>query len=222
MWQALVQLLPLALAAALSVVPIMATILILVSDTRARSALPYATGWVLGAAAFVTLTTVFAQFLPEGRRPRHTDTAVGVAELVIGGALIVLSVVTLIRQRGDADRSLPGWMERVDSLDALPAFGLGLALNVRPKAFLLAVAAGLLLHSASLAPEAALVGVAFYTIVATSTVVVPVILTLLSPQRMQPRLQAARERLADTGPVVTAVAMLAVGILILVVGLGNL
>ena len=88
--------------------------------------------------------------------------------------------------------------EQVDSLDALPAFGLGLALNVRPKAFLLAVAAGLILHSASLEPDAAVIGVTFFTILATSTVVVPVLLTLLSPKRMLPRLHAARTRLADT------------------------
>ena len=90
-------------------------------------------------------------------------------------------------------------MTRVDSLDSLPAFGLGLALNVRPKAFLLAVAAGLILHTASLEPEAAVVGVAFFTVVATSTVVVPVLLTLLSPTRMQPRLLAARGWLARPG-----------------------
>ena len=83
MWQTFAQLLPLGLAAAVSMIPIMATILILVSDKRDQSALPYATGWVLGAAAFVTLATVAAQFLPEGR-PRHRDTAVGVVEVVIG------------------------------------------------------------------------------------------------------------------------------------------
>jgi Sap, sulfolipid-1-addressing protein len=221
MWQALVQLLPIALAAALSMVPIMATILILVSDKRDESALPYATGWVLGAAVFVTLTTVAASFVPEGR-PRHRAHAIAVAEVVIGVALVLLAVVTLVRRRSEDTRQIPGWMSRVDSLDSLPAFGLGLALNVRPKAFLLAVAAGLILHNASLQPEFTLVGVAFFTIVATSTVVVPVLLTLLSPTRMQPRLQAARTRLADTGPVVTAVAMLVVGILMLLLGFGDL
>ncbi len=218
MWQVLAQLIPLAVVSAISMVPIMATIVILVSDKRTQSALPYATGWVLGAAAFVTLTTVAAQFLPEGRA-RHRDTAVGVAEIVIGCALILLGLVTLVRQRSEGARQVPGWMTRVDSLDSLPAFGLGLALNVRPKAFLLACAAGLVLHTASLEPEGTVIGVGFFTIVATSTVVVPVLLTLLSPTRMQPRLEATRARLGDRGPLVTAVAMLVVGILILILGL---
>ena len=221
MWQTLVQLLPIGLAAAASVIPIMATILILVSDGRDRSALPYTGGWVLGAAAFVVLATIAAQFLPDGR-PRHRDTAVGVAEVLIGGALVLLGVVTLVRRnRGSAFR-VPGWMSKVDSLDPLPAFGLGFALNVRPKALLLAAAAGLVLHTASLKPEAAAVGAAFFTLLATSTVVVPVLLTFVSPGRMQPRLHTAHARLADWGSVVTGVAMLGVGILLLVVGSGNL
>ena len=217
MWQTLVQLFPIGIAAAASVVPIMATVLILVSDRRERSAVPYAGGWVVGAAAFVLLATVAAQFLPEGR-PRHRDTAIGVAEVLIGSALALLGAVTLIRRRQRSVSQIPGWMSKVDSLDPLPAFGLGMALNVRPKALLLAMAAGLILHAASLNPEAAAVGVIFFTVLATSTVVVPVLLTLLSPSRMQPRLRTAHARLADWGNVVAGVAMLVVGILLLVVG----
>src|SRR5687767_11491403 len=149
MWQTLVQLLPIGLAAAASVIPIMATILILVSDGRDRSALPYASGWVLGAAAFVILATIVAQFLPDGR-PRHRDTAIGVAEILIGGALVLLGAVTLVRRSRRSAFQIPGWMSKVDSLDPLPAFGLRIALNVRPKALLLAAAAGLVLHTASL------------------------------------------------------------------------
>ncbi len=221
MWHAFAQLLPIAIVAAISVVPIMATIVILVSDKRTQSAFPYATGWVVGTAVLVTLTTVAAAFLPEGRA-RHRDQVIGAVEIVIGVALIVLGVVSLVRQRSASARQVPGWMNRVDSLDALPAFGLGLALNARPKAFLLAVAAGLVLHTASLAAQADVLGIAFFTVVATSTVVIPVLLTLLSPTRMQPRLHAAHARLGTVGPAVTAVAMIAVGVIILVIGVRNL
>lgn len=221
MWQTLVQLLPIGIAAAASVVPIMATILILVSDRRDGSAVPYAGGWVIGAAAFVLLATVAAQFLPDGR-PRQRDTAVGVAEVIVGGALMLLGVVALVRRRRPSAARVPGWMSKVDSLDPLPAFGLGMALNVRPKALLLAVAAGLILHTASLTPEAAAVGITFFTVLATSTVVLPVLLTVLSPRRMQPRLHAAHAHLVDWGTVVTGVAMVVVGALLLVAGYRNL
>ena len=46
MGQVLAQLIPVALAAALSTVPITATIFILLSERRRTTALPFLTGWV--------------------------------------------------------------------------------------------------------------------------------------------------------------------------------
>ncbi len=51
MGQVLAQLIPVALAAAMSTVPIMATLFILLSDRRRVTALPFLSGWVLGTAA---------------------------------------------------------------------------------------------------------------------------------------------------------------------------
>ena len=50
MLQAIGHILPIALAVAISSVPIMATILILLSPKRAQSAIPFLIGWVLGIA----------------------------------------------------------------------------------------------------------------------------------------------------------------------------
>jgi hypothetical protein len=113
-------------------------------------------------------------------------------------------------------------MTRVDSLDSGPAFGVGVALNARPKALLLMAAAGLILHTASLAADATAVAIAFFTLVATSTVMAPVLLTYLAPARMEPRLVAARSWLAVKGPVLTALTMLVIGILVLLLGLTHL
>ena len=58
MGQTLLQLLPLALAAALSSVPITATIFILLSESRSRSGLAFLAGTVLGTFAALMLATV--------------------------------------------------------------------------------------------------------------------------------------------------------------------
>ena len=60
-------------------------------------------------------------------------------------------------------------------------------------------AAGLILHTASLAAEATAIAIVFFTLVATSTVMAPVLLTYLAPARMEPRLVAARTWVADQG-----------------------
>jgi hypothetical protein len=60
MLSALGELLPIAVAAAVSSVPIMATILILLSPKRSHPAIPFLVGWVLGMAAVVVVATVGA------------------------------------------------------------------------------------------------------------------------------------------------------------------
>jgi Sap, sulfolipid-1-addressing protein len=221
MWEAIGQLLPIAIAAAVSSIPITATILILVSDRRDEAALPYVLGLVLGATVFLTLATIAAQALPDGRG-RQQDTVVGVLEIVIGVALVLSGLAALLRQRSAGERHLPGWMSRLDTLRAGPAFGLGLALNVRPKALLLVAAAGLVLRRASLRLEGTALAMAVFTVVATSTVVAPVVLTLLSPDRMSPRLVRARTWLGAYGPVVTALVVVLVGAIVLGTGIAHL
>ena len=91
-----VQLIPLALAAALSSVPVTATIFILLSESRTRSGLAFLTGIVLGTFAALTLATAAGQALPG--RPRQHEALVGKLEVVIGIAMVLLGVVTLARR----------------------------------------------------------------------------------------------------------------------------
>jgi hypothetical protein len=217
MWQAIGQLLPIAIAAALSTIPIMATILILVSDRRDEAATPYVVGWVLGTTVFVTLATLMAQSLPPNR-PRAEANVIGVLELVVGGALVVTGLFALRHRHSERTTRMPRWLTKVDSLESGPALGLGVVLNLRPKALLLVAAAGLVLRGASLAPEETALAIVVFTVVATSTVVVPVVLTFLSPTRMGPRLGAAREWLTGNGATLTAVTMLGIGCLLLAAG----
>ena len=82
--QAIGHILPFAVAVALSSVPIMATIFILLSPNRSRSALPFLIGWVIGLFVVVSLCTLLAQVVPTARLPRQPDTAVGSIEIVVG------------------------------------------------------------------------------------------------------------------------------------------
>ena len=86
---------------------------------------------------------------------------------------------------------------------------------------LLCAAASLALHTANTGPEKTAVLALVYTAIATSTVAVPIIATLLAPRKMEPRLIDARAWLDDNGPTVTAWIMAAIGVLITGVGIGN-
>lgn len=221
MWQVFGGILPLAVAAALSSMPIMAMLIILLSPRRGESALPFLTGWVLGCVAVLVLGTVAAQAIPL-QRERKANTTIGWLEIVIGLLMVVLGVVALRRRSESGTGPLPKWVSAIDSFGSLPAFGIGLALNIRPKALLLGGTACLVLRGAHLDAQSSLLMIVVYTAVATSTVSVPTLMTLLVPERMEPRLDASRVWLVRNGLRVTAGVMILIGIVIVGAGVNRL
>jgi Sap, sulfolipid-1-addressing protein len=220
MWQALGGLLPIAVAAAFSSVPITVTILILLSPNRNRAALPFLVGWVIGVAAVIVLSTLFASTLPQARR--GPDPATAALLMVVGVALIVLGIVNLRRDSQTEGTGLPGWLSRVDSFGGLVSFAVAVLLNLRPKGLLLGIAAGLALHAASVKADQIIVLIVIYTVIASSTVVVPIVASFLAPRRVEPKLIAARGWMTHNGRLLTSLMMFMIGVVILGYGLTQL
>jgi hypothetical protein len=221
MWQALGALLPIAVAVALSSVPLTVTILILLSPNRGRAALPFLVGWVIGVAAVIILSAAGAAALAKPLR-RGPDMAVVVLEIVIGAALMVLAAIYLRRRSPAGGTGLPRWLAAVDSFGPVVCFAIAVVLSLRPKGLLLGIAGGLALSAASLKADDAILLIIIYTAIATSTVVVPIIASLIAPQRMEPKLISARDWLIVNGRIVTSVMMFMIGVVILGYGLTQL
>ncbi len=219
MGQVLAQLIPVAIAAALSTVPIMATLFILLSERRRATALPFMSGWVLGTAAFLTLATIAAQSLPG--RPRQFASLIDNLEILVGSAFVLFGLVTVVRHARTSSSGPPKWIEGIGSLGPLPAFGIGLALNLRPKALLLVAAASLAISGAPPLVDDDLFLILVYTAIATSTVLVPTLATVFFPDRMEPRLVAARDWVSAHGMAVTGAVMILVGVVVLAAGIGG-
>jgi hypothetical protein len=187
MWQALGALLPIAVALAFSSVPLTVTILILLSPNRSRAALPFLIGTVIGVAAVIMLsalaTTALSQPLRRGR-----DTAIAVLEIVIGTALLILAAIYLRRRSRPSSTGLPRWLAAVDSFGSLSSFAIAVVLSFRPKGLLLGIAGGLVLSASRLKSGEAALLIIIYTVIATSTVIVPIAGSLIAPHRMEPKL----------------------------------
>ncbi len=117
---------------------------------------------------------------------------------------------------------LQGWLFRVDSFGVLVSFSVAVLLNLRPKGLLLGMAAGLALHAASVKLDEALVLIVIYTVIATSTVVIPIVASLVAPRRMEPKLLAARDWMTHNGRLLTSLMMFMIGVVILGYGLTQL
>lgn len=219
MGQAVLQLIPLGLAAALSSIPMTATVFILLSETRSRSGLAFMAGMVLGTLAAVTLATVAGQALP-GRQHQH-DALIGKLEVVIGIAMVLMGVILIARGARGGSSGGTGWQDSIGSFGLVPVFGIALALNIRPKAVLLVAAAGLAISRADLQLKANLVLALLYTVIATSTVVIPIVATLLFPRWMEPRLRAAKGRIAAHSTAASATIMIVIGGFVMGVGISG-
>lgn len=218
------KLLPVALAAALSTVPLTVLLMIMLRPQRSgRAAVPFALGCLVGTLAVVVLATLGAQFLP-GARPRQADKVTGVVELVLGAALIVLGIrAWLDRHRASGKPPLPGWaMAAIDTVYGLRAFGLGVLIEFRPKSLILACVVGVQAHAAARGTTQALTIAVVYTVIATSTVTLPVLLRILAPKRMEHRLAKMADAMTSEGPLISAVVLIMIGAVVLGSGLQGL
>jgi threonine/homoserine/homoserine lactone efflux protein len=220
--QAIGHILPFAVAVALSSVPIMATIFILLSPNRSRSALPFLIGWVIGIFVVVALSSLLAQAVPTARLPRRPDTVIGAIEIVVGVLLAGLALLTLWHARRQTTHEVPKWLRTSGELGPWQSLGLAFILNLRPKALLLAIAAGLTIRADATSLTDAFIAIGIYTVIAASTVAVPIIATLAAPARMEPRLVSMREWLINNGEALGAIIGIVIGVVIVGMGLGRL
>jgi hypothetical protein len=211
MWQAIGHVLPIAVAVALSTVPIMATVILLLSPHRDRTAGPFLAGWVIGLVVVVTAFTLLAQTVP---KPRHPQLALAVGEIAIGLAIIILAAVSW-RRSGQTEVHAPRWLRAVGSLGPWSSFGFALALNVRPKAVLLAAATGLIIRADGLRVGEGAIVIGVYTVIAASTVAVPILATAMAPDRTRDWLLSTRTWLDANSRVVAVVIMLMVGVFLI-------
>jgi threonine/homoserine/homoserine lactone efflux protein len=203
-----------ALAGAMSTVPVSVTIMILLSPNPRRGALPFLIGSLAGSVVVVGLAAVGLQFLPV--RPRlRKDELVAQFAIVIGALLIAYSVYLLLSKSRRENAMLGKMKSRFHSAPPWEFVVLGLGLNLRPKAILLAVTAGAVISVQELPPLEGSVLVLAYAAVAQSAVVIPVAMWLHSPERAQVPLTALYNWLQRHGRRIAAIVTLAIGLVII-------
>ncbi|WP_382305937.1 GAP family protein [Herbiconiux sp. UC225_62] len=213
MAEAIGRLLPLAVALAISSVPILVTVLILLSPNARRSAFPFLIGFVVGVAGVFAGCIALAQVIP-APVVRHPQQALGIALIVIGVALVVLAVVTGVRSLHSESAGVPRWMNLVSGFGPLRSAGLGLLLCFRPKSILLCAAAGLSVRGERLSPAELGVLVLVFTLLATSTVIAPIIVAAASPQHAQSWLRTMRHWIEKNSSTVTTLILLIIGVVV--------
>lgn len=214
--------LPLAIGIAISPIPIIAAILMLLSPKARTTSVGFLVGWVLGIAVAVTIFTLLSSVIPQGDAD-DSKPITAVMQLVLGAGLLVLALRQW-RARPDPGEEppLPKWMAGIDTMTVGRALGLGLLLAaVNPKNLLLGAGAGLAIGSVGLAPGEVAIVLLTFTVVAAASVAVPVIAYLAASERMAAPLERLRGWLVHNNATVMAVLLVVIGVVLIGKGIGN-
>lgn len=210
----LTSLVSVAVAGAMSSVPVSVTIMILLSTAPRRRAVLFLCASVAGSVIVVGLSAAGLYLLPG--RPRLDQVSVPAFLGILVGVGLTLYAAYLFRRQAPPSK---GRMEklrtRIETARAWEFAVLGLGLNLRPKAILLAVAAGTMIGVRGPPPIEAALLVLAYAAVAQSAVVVPIGIWLRSPDRAQDQLRALAAWIQHNSRTITAVVMLLIGVFLL-------
>ncbi|MGO4592760.1 GAP family protein [Leifsonia sp. 2TAF2] len=213
------ELLPLAVAVALSSVPILAVLVLLLESTRPLVPTLFVVGYVAGLVVITSLFAIFLHAIP-ANTSTGPEPVVGVLEIIIGVALLVYAVIEVRRHPQAAEsESVPRWMSALGRMRSVPALGLGLALNIRPKSILLAVAAGLVIGPAQLPVSEDVIAIAVYVLIGGSTVGAPALFALIRPDKARPALASTQQWLLRNDTTIAIVVAAVIGTVIIGNGL---
>jgi threonine/homoserine/homoserine lactone efflux protein len=219
---ALGDLLPAALGVAISPIPIIASVLMLLS-ARARVTAPmFALGWLLGVTAVLLLVLLIAG--PDGVDTGGSSDTTYWIKLALGVLFLLLALRTWRgRPRPGQPVEPPKWMASLDRTSPLVALGLGALLSaVNPKNLALAVSGGVAIASSNLSSSQTAACVVTFVVIASLLVVGPVIAFLVAGDRMARPLRSLKDFMQDHNAAIMIVLLGVLGLSNLGKGLGGL
>src|SRR3954447_26942700 len=186
------EILPLAVGIAISPIPIIAVILMLLSPRAKGTSLGFMIGWIAGIVVAIVVFTLLSSIIPQ-----HTgggSPVAGVIKIILGLLLLFLA---LRQWRGRLTKgeepAMPKWMSAIDTMTAGKGLGLGFLLSaVNPKNLLMAISAGVIIGSVGLPADSMVIVVIVFTVLAASSVAVPVIGYLVAANAMAKPLESLR------------------------------
>ncbi|MFD4421683.1 GAP family protein [Agromyces sp. NPDC058484] len=214
--------LPLALGIAVSPIPIIAAILMLLSPMARGTSVGFLIGWVLGIVVAVVLFTLLSGIIPE-QDPDASNPVSGVIKLLLGAGLLFLAARQWrTRPKPGEEAALPKWMAAIDTMTAGRGFVLGFLLSaVNPKNLLMAIGAGVTIGTGGLSAGESTVAIVVFTLIAACSVAVPVIAYLVASARMAAPLESLRGWLMHNNATVMAVLLLVIGVVVIGKGIGS-
>ena len=214
------ELLPLAAVIAISPVPILAVIMMLLTDRARANPLAFLAGWICILIVLVT-GALLSGVDSVSTTPSKT---VAVVFVVVAVGLIALAIHEWRRRprKGEPQRIEP-WTKFLHTVTPPRAFALGVGLViVAVKDLLSALQAGALIDDASFSLGQQIVAVVFFVLVSSLLIIIPIAVAAAFGERALPTLHRWRHWLERHGRLVLACLFALIALLLLLQGLSVL
>jgi threonine/homoserine/homoserine lactone efflux protein len=211
--QAIGNFLPSAVGVAISPLPIVAVVLMLVSRRGRTNGPAFVAGWCVGLAVVGAIVLAVA-----GGADASTETGpatwVDVLFLVLGLLLILVAVKQWRgRPRGEEEPPTPKWMGALDQFTPIKAGGAGVVLSaLNPKNLLLAVAGAAAIAQTGISVGQQVASYVIFVAIASIGVAAPVVIYFAMGDRSQPLLGNLKTWLAHNNAVIMGILMLIIGV----------
>jgi threonine/homoserine/homoserine lactone efflux protein len=205
-------LLPYAAGIALSPFAIVGAVLVMSGPRRRVTGPLFAAGWLLGLSGLTAVAVLLGELVGGGEQARW----VSALRLLAGVVLVVLGARLLLRSRdgdsGEGPSDEPSWLSGLSDITPRRAFVIGAGLAAaNPKNLVFALASASVIGQVDQAGSAAVLEAAVFVVLASSTVLVAVLVTLVGGDPGQRALARVRHTMTRHHDVVLGVVLLLVG-----------
>jgi threonine/homoserine/homoserine lactone efflux protein len=213
MGEAVGQILPMAVGVAISPVPIIAVILMLVTRQARVNGPAFILGWLIGLALIGILVIGVAGGAgpASGGKPA---TWASLLELVLGGLLLLVSLRQFgSRPKPGEEAPTPKWMGAIDAFTPGKALGAGVLLSaLNPKNLLLSLGAAATIAQTGISTGEQAVAYLVFALIATIGVASPVVIFFALGDRAPAILDRMKAWMGQNNAVIMAILCLIIGV----------
>jgi Sap, sulfolipid-1-addressing protein len=221
--QTIGEIIPLAVGIAVSPIPIIAVILMLITPKARANGLAFLGGWLLGLAVVGTVVLVVANTAGVATSSGPSKAASAI-KLVFGLLFLLLAWRQFgKRPRGGAEAPMPKWMKALDGFTAVRSLAVGALLSgVNPKNLMLNVSAAATIAQAGLSGAEQALALVVLVALGSLGIIAPVAVYFAMGDRAAQVLDGWKEWLSADNAVVMAVLFLVFGAVLVGKGIGGL
>jgi Sap-like sulfolipid-1-addressing protein len=203
-----------------SPVSVVTVIVLLTMPAGRRRGIAFVLGWLLAVGVIAAVVVELSDGQDFSSNKTTPSRAASWAEIVVGVVMVLAALRALRRRRaqGDSSSETPKWLSRLDRTNWLLAVVVGAFMLT----YSLTIAAAAEILKANVSGEDEAIAFVVFAVASIATIVAPVVVALLAPDRADRLLAAWRGWLLGNSRLIGLVALIVIGALLVVRGAHDL